>query len=353
MGGHGLRAAADHASSAFASSILGAQLRVQDLVGGRHVGGGQSQEDRERREENYQVGDGVLGQQLLANLSIAQGEQAVEADLVGMTQKQMSVKVDLEQKRQLAELFGEDEEREKARLLSISLDNTGDSLNTPPLIALGLHLRPVEFVLVVKYCLGLPVFDQRGPCPACLQESDVLGDHALCCGSGGERISRHNALRDAIIETAVATGLGPVKEGRFLLPGNDRPPADVLVPNWTGGKDAAMDVEVTTPIKVTTMPGAANTAGFALDHAHKGKLDGAEEACRRQGLAFLPLVAETFGGWHPSAQREVKKMGSALARDTGQDEAEAVSHVWGRRGNAAILGNRVPALPDPQIDGIM
>ena len=120
--------------------------------------------------------------------------------------------------------------------------------------------------------------------------------------------------RDAIFETAVAAGLGPVKEGHFLLPGNDRRPADVLVPNWTGGKDAAMDVKVTTPIKVTTMPGAANTAGFALDHAHKGKLDGAEEACRRQGLAFLPLVAETFGGWHPSAQREVKKLGSALAR---------------------------------------
>ena len=62
-------------------------MRVQDLVGGRYVGGGQSQEDQERREENYQVGDGGLGQQLLANLSIAQGEQAVEADLVGMTQK--------------------------------------------------------------------------------------------------------------------------------------------------------------------------------------------------------------------------------------------------------------------------
>ena len=63
-----------------------------------------------------------------------------------------------------------------------------------------------------------------------------------------------------------------------------------------------MDVKVTPPIKVTTMPGAASAAGFALDHAHKGKLDGAEEACRRQGLAFLPLVAGTFGGWPPSAQ---------------------------------------------------
>ena len=34
-----------------------------------------------------------------------------------------------------------------------------------------------------------------------------------------------------------------------------------------------MDVKVTTPIKVTSMPGASNTAGFALDHAHKGKLE--------------------------------------------------------------------------------
>ena len=70
-------------------------------------------------------------------------------------------------------------------------------------------------------------------------------------------------------------------------------------------------------------------------------------------------MAETFGGWHPSTQREVKKLGSALARHTGQDEAEAVSHLWGRlgillqQGNVAILGNQVPALPDPQIDGIM
>ena len=78
-----------------------------------------------------------------------------------------------------------------------------------------------------------------------------------------------------------------------------------------------------------------------------------------QGLDFLPLVAKTFEGWHPSAQKEVKKLGSALARHTRQDEAKAVSHLWGRlgillqRGNAAILGNRVPALPDPQIDGIM
>ena len=177
---------------------------------------------------------------------------------------------------------------------------------------------------------NLPVFDTAGPCPACLRKSDVSDDHAMCCGAGGERISRHNNLRDAVYETPVAAGLGPVKEGRFLLPGTDRRPADILVPNWVVGKDAAMDVTIVTPLQAATMPAAAQTAGHALNHAYDQKVNEAEELCWRQGIAFLPLVAETFGG---------------LARHTGQEEGEAISHLWSRmgillqRGNAAILLN--------------
>ena len=95
-----------------------------------------------------------------------------------------------------------------------------------------------------------------------------------------------------------------------------------------------------------------------LDHyAYGNKVRGAGEACRRQGIAFLPMVVESFGGWHEVAEREVRKLGAALARHTGQEESEAIGHLWGRlgvlvqRGNAAILGNRVPSLPDPLIDG--
>ena len=61
--------------------------------------------------------------------------------------------------------------------------------------------------------------------------------------------------------------------------------------------------------QAATMPGAAYTAGHALDFAYGRKVNGAEEECRRQGIAFLPLVAESFGGWHSCAQREVKKLG--------------------------------------------
>ena len=73
------------------------------------------------------------------------------------------------------------------------------------------------------------------------------------------------------------------------------------------------------------------------------KARGAAEDCRRQGIAFLPLAVESFGGWHSAVLGEVKKLGAALARQTGQEEGEAVGHLWGRlgillqRGNAAIL----------------
>ena len=130
-----------------------------------------------------------------------------------MRQRQLGSKVDLHLHQQLLESLGDEDQREMARLMSLSLPHVGDWLNVAPLKTLGLHLRPAEFAIVAKYRLGIPVFGRDGPCPACLRPSDALGDHAMCCGFGGERISRHNHLRDALHDTAVAAGLGPVKEG--------------------------------------------------------------------------------------------------------------------------------------------
>ena len=71
------------------------------------------------------------------------------------------------------------------------------------------------------------------------------------------------------------------------------------------------------------------------------------------------MVVESFGGWHEPFVREVERVGAALARQSGQEEEEAVRHLWGKlgmllqRGNAAILANRVPSFPVPAIDGII
>ena len=141
-----------------------------------------------------------------------------------------------------------------------------------------------------------------------------MGDHALVCGFGGERIARHNLLRDALHQTAAAAGLAPTKEGRALIPGNNMRPADVFIPHWSGGRDAALDVTVTHPLQDRTRAGAAVTPGYAMNAAYDRKVAGAGEQCRQQGIAFIPIVAESLGGWHPIAWQwsKLKSWGALL-----------------------------------------
>ena len=278
--------------------------------------------------------------------------------LHGQTQKQLSAAIDLSNQSRLKnQVVADGLEREVARLACLTMPHSGDWLNCPPLVSLGLRIPATEFILAVKYRLGMPVFGSEGPCPACNRPSDKFGDHALNCGYSGERISRHNLLRDAIFDIASSAALSPVKEGRFLLPGADRRPADIFIRGWAGGQDAALDVTVINPLQDLTRQGAAASPGHAADVAYQRKMAGAADDCRAQGIVFLPLAAETFGGWHEVAVLQMKKLASALARHNGQEEGEAISHTWSRlgvllqRGNAAMMANRVPSFPAPPTDG--
>ena len=73
------------------------------------------------------------------------------------------------------------------------------------------------------------------------------------------------------------------KEGHALIPGTERRPADILIPGWCGGRNAALDVTVIHPLqdgRVRT--GAATTPGFALTYAYNRKV--------RQGK-LIPAVS--------------------------------------------------------------
>ena len=141
-----------------------------------------------------------------------------------------------------------------------------------------------------------------------------------------------------------------MKEERFLLPGEGRRPADVLIPNWSRGQDAALDVTVINPLQEATVVGAAATAGHALTVAYERKVRAVGEACRREGIAFIPLAAESLGGWHQVAVGEIKKLAAALARQQEEEEKEASRRLFQRlsnllqRGNSALFLNRTPEL---------
>ena len=66
------------------------------------------------------------------------------------------------------------------------------------------------------------------------------------------------------------------------------------------------------------------------------------------GLAFIPLAADTFGGWHGVASEQVTKLAAAQARQSGQPEEEVVRALRQQlslllmKGNSALLIGRVP-----------
>ena len=338
MGGLGLRAAFDHSEAAFACSLSTSRSLCRELL---HL-----------NDDDLLP----LPGDLLTNLTDKLGEEEAVTDdfFLSLNQRKVSLKIDLKNKQLLSEYVqGEGCGREIARMNSLSIpgSHAGDWLTVVPSPGLGLRLQPAEFVVALRHRLGHPIFSSDGPCPACGQASDRLGDHAMNCAWNGERIARHNALRDTLHSTAANAALAPTKEGRFLLPGEGGRPADIYVPQWSGGKDAAFDVTIINPLQAAQVNGAAATPGHALNEAHRRKLDKSWEACNRQGFNFIPLAAECLGAWHPSAVVELKRMGSLLARHTGEEESTSIQRLFQRlsislvRGNAALFNNRSP--PDP------
>jgi hypothetical protein len=54
------------------------------------------------------------------------------------------------------------------------------------------------------------------------------------------------------------------------------------------------------------------------------------DACWAQGIVFHPLPVETMVGWGETAVHQITRLGQAQARATGQEETDAVRHLFGR-----------------------
>ena len=106
-----------------------------------------------------------------------------------------------------------------------------------------------------------------------------------------------------------------------------------------------------------TLARAAAEPGYALSYAYNN-MQVTADLCDQQGIAFIPVVAESMGGWHRIALEQLRKLGSALARHTGQEEGETINHLLTRasvllqKGLSALLLNRIPGHPAPAIGGV-
>ena len=160
----------------------------------------------------------------------------------------------------------------RALALSSSLPHAGDWLNVVPSPALGLHLQGKEFRLCLCYWLGLRMFAEGSICSICQGAADPYGDHHVGCGGNGDRIFRHDSIRDAIFSVAQSAALAPRKEAPSLIPSSRSRPADIYLPNWKRGQPAALDVTVISTMQQLTQAGAASTPGYALHVGEERKM---------------------------------------------------------------------------------
>ena len=81
-----------------------------------------------------------------------------------------------------------------------------------------------------------------------------------------------------------------------------------------------------------------------------------DDRCAVEGITFIPLAVDSFGGWHGAAPDVFSKLGRQLARQLGKEEEEVTRQLRQRlsiilsRDNVAMLGSRVPAQPSAAID---
>ena len=187
----------------------------------------------------------------------------------------------------------------------------------------------------------MPLFKGDEACPLCGAPVDRFGDHALVCPCGGDRVLRHNSIRDQVFDEMRRGGLSVDREKAGLLPGRpsedgmpssaqDRRPADI----WVGGRDAqqpqAIDVAVAAGLRDPTIGADEATVAvvFQDDEAHKRSHLETDLQCRRQGLAFLPFVIDAHaGGLSPLARQTLASAAKAVATATHSEPAAVALRI--------------------------
>ena len=163
---------------------------------------------------------------------------------------------------------------------------------------------------------------------------DSFGDHALACGPCG-MYARHNRLRGAVAVESELAGLPPRLE--VCLPGSLVRPADLLLVEPDDTLPTAMDPSVVHPLRLSS-PFAEATPGSAAAMREVDKRSSNTAGCAAQGWRFIPVAAETTGGWGPEAQQFVWALIRKQSMRSGRPVREVAAEVWPRLSSAVAKG---------------
>ena len=301
FGGLGLRSSKAHASAAYLSSFLSSNFLAEQFLGKK-----------------------IQTSHLLSCLSsfnsLVDDNSQLSVDAPTAKQNLLSSAIDQQSlKSTLTDLDALD----KARLLSCGMPHANAWIRALPV---GTNmLSCLEWQICMKRWLGIAIFESEHLCSACgKQVMDVFGHHAVVCDCSGDRIKRHNAIRDCLFDACSAAAWGPVKEMPFLIPGSSEKPADVFIPNFSSGKGLVIDTAVTCPLQPKFFHNSSISQGFACnEYAQSVKVKNFGNKVTSEGHIYLPFVVESFGGFSEGVSDLVDRMISSSSTRFNQSRIMA------------------------------
>ena len=168
---------------------------------------------------------------------------------------------------------------------------------------------------------------------------------------------RHNAIREVLFSAAQSAALAPSREVPNLVPNSLSSPADILLPTWSQGRPAALDVHIISLLQQQTVGEATSIPGHALQVGVHRKLTSHLSACRSVEMDFIPIVVVALGGLAEDTISTIHAFGKAIAqRISPRDSSTCTKQLFHRVaiGGEMLYSGCIASLPSPlSVDGLV
>ena len=229
----------------------------------------------------------------------------------------------------------------RARLLAVSVPESGAWLHALPISTLGLRMDDSTIRIAVGLRLGLPL-SQPHTCHHCGAAVDKFAIHPLSCKRSEGRHFRHSNV-NSIIHRAFTTAAIPARlEPLGLSQTDGKRPDGVTVVPWERGKCVVWDFTCPDTLARLYRAAAVSAPGTVAAQAENRKI-AKYSRLDRSLYMFVPIAIETMGTFGERSLKFIKDLGKRIAFQTGDPLSR--SYLFQRlsvavqRGNAAsILG---------------
>ena len=233
-------------------------------------------------------------------------------------------------------------DKEKARLLSVASESSSDWLYALPISSLGLHLDSSSLRIAAGLRLGSNLC-QPHQCK-CGAMVDQKGRHGLACKNQVGRHSRHNEVNDLIKRALVQAKIAAVTEPPGLFRTDGKRPDGMTQFPWREGKCLVWDVTIADSLCTSYVNKTSKCPSAAANIREESKMSKYHNLI--DNYLFIPIGIETYGAWGSRGHKLIKDIGKKLREASG--EKQSTFHITQRismaiqRGNASCILGTVP-----------